>query len=59
LHHGAQAIDLFDSKSFMARGVPGWFLIPLGVICHAHIACNMHLRQALPNGISYIAAVFA
>ena len=45
LHLGAQAIDLFDSQSFMARGVPGWFLIPLGVICHTHIACNMRLRQ--------------
>ena len=36
-------------NQFMARGVPGWFLIPLGVICHTHFACTMRLRQALPK----------
>jgi hypothetical protein len=39
----------FVSNQFEARGVPGWFLIPLGVICHSHFACTMQLRQAVPK----------
>jgi hypothetical protein len=38
----------FPTK-FLARGVPGGLLIPLGVICHTRVAWSMW--QKLPNGV--------
>src|SRR5437868_781066 len=42
-------IGLFDFQPIYPPGVPGWFLIPVGVVCHSHFACTMQLRQAFPK----------
>jgi hypothetical protein len=57
LHHGPQAIDLVDFPPLLARGVLGWFVVPLEQSVTPMSPEAMQVRQALPN--SYIAAVFA
>jgi hypothetical protein len=44
--HSGKSICLIPNQ-FMARGVPGWFLMPLRVICHTHFACTIQLWKAL------------
>jgi hypothetical protein len=51
------AIDLVDSQTMLARGVPGWFVVPLEQSVTLMSPETMHMRQALPN--SDIAAVSA
>jgi hypothetical protein len=48
---------LVDSQTMLARGVPGWFVVPLEQSVTLMSPEAMHMRQALPN--SHIAAVFA
>jgi hypothetical protein len=57
LHHGPQAIDLVDSQPMLARGVPGWFVVPLKQSVTLMSPEAMQMRQALPN--FHIAAAFA
>jgi hypothetical protein len=49
LHHGPQVIDFVDSQTMLARGVPGWFVVPLEQSVTVMSPEAMHVRQALPN----------
>jgi hypothetical protein len=57
VHRGPHAIDLVNFQSMLARGVPGWFFVPLEQSVTLMSPEAMQMRHALPN--SHIAAVFA